>query len=114
MSKFSDFIRRATGEERARVFDKALESATARQNAIIREGWELRKRPTGPVWVHASKPVWVVHFEAFPGLTRESYRAYIAIEKPRNVLCPWTADNRSIHKDGFASLSEAMQAAEAA
>lgn len=76
--------------------------------------WEKMRRNHMDVWLRPDAPVWIVLFEAIPGYsTSEHYRAYRAVEKPKPGRMPWTVDNRSLNKDGYATLAAAMAAAEA-
>ena len=68
-------------------------------------------RPTGEIWMHESKPHWIVHYPAtsFKGEFYQAYRAIDRVPAGRNA---WTIDNERIGtKDGFATLDAAMHAA---
>lgn len=79
------------------------------------EGWREFDRHGQKCWLRIGKPVWVVLYEAIPGYSSmDIYRAYKALHEPKPGQMPWAVDNRSLNKDGFASLASAMAAAEAA
>lgn len=73
----------------------------------------LVHRPHGDCWLHDAKPVWIVHYPA-TDVRGEHYQAYRTVAPIPKGRQPWTVDNRRIGTDrGFATLDEAVQAAEA-
>jgi hypothetical protein len=64
------------------------------------------------IWMHASLPVFIVRYDAIPGVRVEFYRAYRAIANVPKGRAPWTVDNDRIGTErGFATLAEAVEAA---
>ena len=65
-------------------------------------------------WLHSDKPVWIVRYDAVPGIRLECWHAYRSVKAPPKGRLPWTVDNKSIGSaDGFSSLESAIEAAEA-
>ena len=59
-------------------------------------------------WLHKDKPVWIVQYDAVPGIRLETFIAYrVAAPLPKG-RDPWTVDNRRIGEYG--SLVDAMRA----
>lgn len=71
------------------------------------------ERITGTVWVHKTKAVWIVFYEAVKGVRLAYYQAYRAVVKVPAGREPWTVDNRRIGdaNHGFPTLEAAMEAA---
>lgn len=114
MSKFADFFNHATTEEREAVFAGVMDAASCRQLATQR-GWKEVDRGGFAVWVAPNQPAWVVVYPKGPGNpNHDIYRAYKSLWQPKKGQMPWAVDNRSLSKDGFRSLAEAIAAAEAA
>jgi hypothetical protein len=66
-----------------------------------------------PCHVHASKPLWVVHYPATMDRA-EHWQGYRAVAKLPAGRDPWTVDNRRIGSErGFASLEAAIAATRA-
>lgn len=69
-------------------------------------------RTTGTVWVHVSKPVWIVKYDAIKNVRAAFYQAYRSVQPVPAGRKPWAVDNRAIGGDsGFPSLAVAMRKA---
>ncbi len=71
------------------------------------------ERDTGTVWMHKTKAVWIVFYEAVEGVRLAYYQAYRAVNPVPTGRAPWSVDNRRIGPadHGFPSLEAAMEAA---
>lgn len=68
--------------------------------------------PTGKVWLHREKNMWIRHYPMPNGRGAEFYQAYRPapyIDVPPGKF-PWTEDNRRLRERGFTTLEAAMQA----
>lgn len=73
----------------------------------LNKNFRVVRRPGQRVWLHVSKPVWIVFYPFM-----EFFQVYRAIEHVPEGRNPWTIDNRVIGpKEGFTSLAAAMRAA---
>lgn len=72
------------------------------------------KRNFDTVWMHKTKAVWIVFYEAVEGVRLAYYQAYRAVNPVPAGREPWTVDNRRIGdaNHGFPTLEAAMQAAQ--
>lgn len=75
-------------------------------------GFKRVQRPTGPVWKHATKPVWIVYYAAILGVRAGHFQAYRAVAPVPAGREPWSVDNRRIGAEGrgFKTLNEAAKA----
>jgi len=72
------------------------------------------ERFDGTVWMHNTKPMWIVFYPYTSNPRASYYQAYrpadyVTVPKGR---MPWTVDNRRLSTDGFNTLEEAMNAIE--
>lgn len=69
-------------------------------------------RPIGVCWLHTSKPVWIVKYDAIKNLRADFWQAYRTTVPVPEGRRPWTIDNRAIGTErGYPSLVAAMRAA---
>lgn len=66
---------------------------------------------TGLAWIHNSKPIWIRFYDT---ANPPYWQAYRAVKKTKIGQMPWAVDNKRIGSErGFATLEEAIEAAEA-
>jgi len=71
-------------------------------------------RPGDPdgIWMRKDAPVWIVYYNAVPGIRPAFYEAYRAIHPVPAHRQPWSIDNRRLSDgNGFPTLAAAKQAA---
>lgn len=75
--------------------------------------FDIFERESGKVWLHKSKPVWIVFYDAIEGLRLSRYEAYRSVNRVPKGREPWSVDNKALspHKDGFRTIEEAFAAA---
>lgn len=81
----------------------------------VHPDFSMVTRNIGIVWLHKSKPVWVVMYDGVPGSNTnrfDSWQAYRAVQKVPQGRQPWTVDNKRIGPDdGYPTEAEAFKAA---
>lgn len=80
----------------------------------IADNFKVVDRLHGSCWLHKDKPVWIVHYPLLD--SERKYVAYVPVRwvgiddlKDRD---PWTLDNYRLTHWGYATLEEAMIAAD--
>ena len=85
--------------------DRLLAGVDSRYEAVERNG--------ETIWVHKTKPVWIVHYDAVEGRV-EFWQPYRAIAKVKRGAAVWSADNKRVGDERqFRSLEAAMLAGDA-
>ena len=71
------------------------------------ENYTVVNRPHGSCWLHNTKPVWIVFYDAVHGVRMASYTVYKSVERVPHGRDPWAVDNRNI-ADHVLTLEEAV------
>lgn len=72
--------------------------------------YEEKSRMYDTVWVHKTKPQWIVFYPCEHSEKTPFYHVYEVIGKPKKYSQIWANDNKMISpKDGFGTLEQAME-----